>query len=48
MVNPTPALEFAPLVGAKTLTIDSECGHMGFLCDAATVNPAVRGFLDGK
>ena len=48
MVNPAPALDFAPLIGAKTLVLDTPCGHLGPGCEAATVNPAVRAFLDGK
>jgi homoserine O-acetyltransferase len=48
MVNPQPALDFAKLIGAKTLVVDSDCGHLATSCDAATLDPAVRAFLDGK
>jgi homoserine O-acetyltransferase len=48
MVNPQPALDFAKLIGAKTLVVDSDCGHLATSCEAATLDPAVRAFLDGK
>jgi homoserine O-acetyltransferase len=48
MVNPKPALDFAALLGAKTLVLESDCGHMAIGCEAATLNPAVRAFLDGN
>jgi homoserine O-acetyltransferase/O-succinyltransferase len=48
MVNPKPALDFAPLIGAKTIVLQSDCGHLAPGCEAATLFPAVRAFLDGK
>jgi homoserine O-acetyltransferase len=48
MVNPKPALDFAALIGAKTLVLDSDCGHLSNTCKADVMNPAVRAFLDGK
>jgi homoserine O-acetyltransferase len=48
MVNPQPALDFAALIGARTLVLQSDCGHIAFGCEGATVNPAVRAFLDGQ
>jgi homoserine O-acetyltransferase/O-succinyltransferase len=48
MVNPKPALDFAPLIHAKTIVLQSDCGHMAPGCEAATLFPAVRNFLDGK
>lgn len=48
MVNPKPALDFAALIGAKTLVLQGDCGHIAPGCEAATLNPAVRAFLDGK
>jgi homoserine O-acetyltransferase len=48
MVNPKPALDFAALIGAKTLVLESDCGHLAVGCEAATLNPAVRAFLDEK
>jgi len=48
MVNPAPALEFAKLLGAKTLLLASDCGHLAPGCEGARMNPAVAAFLDGK
>jgi homoserine O-acetyltransferase len=48
MVNPKPALDFAALLGAKTLVLDSDCGHLSNTCKAEIMSPAVRAFLDGK
>jgi homoserine O-acetyltransferase len=48
MVSPEPALDFAKLIGAKTLVLQSDCGHLATSCDAATLDPAVRTFLDGN
>jgi homoserine O-acetyltransferase/O-succinyltransferase len=48
MVNPKPALDFAPLIGAKTIVLTSDCGHLAPGCEAATLFPAVRAFLDTK
>lgn len=46
MVNPTPALAFAKLLGAKTLLLTSDCGHLAPGCEADKLNPAVETFLD--
>ncbi len=48
MVNPEPALDFARLIGARTLVLKSDCGHVATGCEAGTLNPAVRAFLDGQ
>jgi homoserine O-acetyltransferase len=48
MVNPKPALDFAPLIGAKTLVLESDCGHLAPGCEMGKMAPAVRAFLDGK
>ena len=48
MVNPKPALDFAKLIGAKTLVLQGDCGHLAPGCEAATLDPVVRDFLDGK
>jgi homoserine O-acetyltransferase/O-succinyltransferase len=47
MVNPKPALDFAAAIGAKTLVLESDCGHLAPGCEADKVNAAVRGFLAG-
>lgn len=46
MVNPGPALEFAHLVGAHTLILENDCGHIGPGCEAARVSESVAAFLD--
>lgn len=48
MVNPRPALDFAPLVHAQTLVLDSDCGHLSPGCQSDKMYPAVRAFLEGK
>lgn len=48
MVSPEPALSFAKLIGAKTIVLQSDCGHLSPGCEASTLDPAVRAFLDGK
>ena len=48
MVNPGPALEFAKLLGAQTLLLTSDCGHLAPGCEADKVDPAVEAFLSGK
>lgn len=48
MVNPKPALDFAAMMGAKTLVLESDCGHLAPGCEMAKVAPVVRAFLDGR
>lgn len=48
MVNPAPALNFARMIGAKTFVLKGDCGHLATGCEAATLNPTVRAFLDAK
>jgi homoserine O-acetyltransferase/O-succinyltransferase len=48
MVNPAPALDFAKLIGAKTLVLEGDCGHLATSCEAAELDPVVRAFLDGQ
>jgi len=45
-VVPQPALHFAHLLGAKTLELDSDCGHISDGCEARLVNSAVAEFLE--
>jgi homoserine O-acetyltransferase len=47
MVNPKPALDFAALIGAKTLILESDCGHVSPGCEPDKTNSAVRSFLAG-
>lgn len=44
MVNPTPALAFAGMMGAAVLTLESPCGHLSLDCISA--GPIVGKFLD--
>src|SRR5271168_5196983 len=48
IVNPKPALDFAALLGAKTIVLESDCGHTAVSCESAKLFPAVRAFLDGQ
>lgn len=48
MVNPLPALDFAPLIKAKTLVLESDCGHLAPGCEMEKMAPAVRAFLEGQ
>jgi homoserine O-acetyltransferase/O-succinyltransferase len=48
LVYPKPALDFAALLGAETLVLEGDCGHLATSCEAATLDPVVRAFLDGK
>jgi len=43
IVNPTPALAFARVIGAPVVTLDSACGHMSFSC--ISLGPTVAKFL---
>jgi homoserine O-acetyltransferase len=47
LVNPKPALDFAALLGAKTMVLESDCGHKAVSCESAKLYPVVRAFLDG-
>jgi homoserine O-acetyltransferase len=46
MVTPAPALHFASLLGAESLELDSNCGHLSFRCDQERIVNAVRSFLN--
>ena len=45
VVTPGPATEFATLLGAKLLTLDSDCGHLSTTCESGHLNEAVADFL---
>jgi homoserine O-acetyltransferase len=47
VVDPQPALDFAPLVGARTEVLDGRCGHGAPDCEAARLAAAVRSFFAG-
>jgi homoserine O-acetyltransferase len=44
-VTPQPARDFAALLHAPVLELESECGHLATGCDAAKLAPAVADFL---
>jgi homoserine O-acetyltransferase len=43
--NPRPSLAFARLLGARTLELDSDCGHLSFQCEGAKIGAAIAEFL---
>jgi homoserine acetyltransferase len=45
MVNPQPALTFARLLQARTLELDSDCGHLITNCETQKIDAAVARFL---
>jgi homoserine O-acetyltransferase len=45
MVNPIPAINFAPLIHAKLLILEGNCGHLATVCEASTVRPAIAAAL---
>ena len=45
VVTPGPALEFASLLGAKLLELESDCGHLATVCESGRLNQAVAEFL---
>jgi homoserine O-acetyltransferase len=46
LVDPTPAMTFARIIGAETLAVPSACGHAVFWCEAETIGRSVRAFVD--
>ena len=45
VVTPGPATEFAALLGAPLLELESDCGHLATSCESAKLNQAVADFL---
>jgi homoserine O-acetyltransferase len=45
MVNPTTAMRYADLIGAKTLQLNGDCGHLAPGCESALLNEQVNAFL---
>jgi homoserine O-acetyltransferase len=45
VVTPGPAREFARLLNAPLLELESDCGHLAPSCESRKVNSAVAGFL---
>lgn len=48
VVTPGPATEFARILGAKIIELESDCGHLATSCEGAKVNAAVSDFLDAN
>jgi homoserine O-acetyltransferase len=48
MVNPQPALDFASLIHAQTLVLESDCGHLATGCESGKMFPAVKTFLEAQ
>jgi homoserine O-acetyltransferase len=45
-VTPAPAMEFAKLLHAELVVLESACGHVANGCEASKLIPAVHRFLD--
>jgi homoserine O-acetyltransferase/O-succinyltransferase len=45
-VTPQPAIDFAKLINAKPLVLDSVCGHMAPLCELNLITKEVNVFLE--
>lgn len=45
VVTPVPALDFAQLLHAPSLVLESDCGHLAPSCESRRVNQAVANFL---
>jgi homoserine O-acetyltransferase/O-succinyltransferase len=48
VVTPQPARDFAALLHAPILELDSDCGHLATACEGAKVDLAVAAFLHDK
>jgi homoserine O-acetyltransferase len=46
VVTPGPATEFAKLIGAKTIELEGDCGHLATSCESRLLNEAVTEFLN--
>jgi homoserine O-acetyltransferase len=45
MVNPHPALAFAPLIHARVIELEGTCGHIATGCETARFAPEITRFL---
>jgi homoserine O-acetyltransferase len=45
VVNPTPALELARILGAQVVELTGPCGHIAFICEREVAQEAVEKFL---
>jgi len=46
VVNPLPAIEFAKMLHASLIELDSECGHRAHSCEMKRITAAVAAFLE--
>jgi homoserine O-acetyltransferase len=46
VVNPLPSIEFAKMVHAQLIELDSSCGHRAHTCEMKRVSAAVAAFLE--
>ena len=45
VVTPGPAVKFAKLIGAKTVVLEGNCGHLATVCESAKMNAEIQNFL---
>jgi homoserine O-acetyltransferase len=45
MVTPGPAVEFARLLGAELIELQTDCGHLATNCEAGSLAASVNAFL---
>jgi homoserine O-acetyltransferase len=45
-VNPQPAADFARILHAPLLELDSDCGHRAHTCEMKRIGEAVAEFLE--
>lgn len=46
MVTPEPAIRFGELLGAESVLLENDCGHLAFSCDDGQSAEAIRKFLE--
>jgi homoserine O-acetyltransferase len=46
VVNPLPSVEFAKMLHAQLIELDSNCGHRAHLCEMKRIGEAVAAFLE--
>jgi homoserine O-acetyltransferase len=48
VVNPLTAIKMADMINAKVVTLESDCGHLAFDCEAETIAKTINEFLSSK
>jgi homoserine acetyltransferase len=46
LVNPLPSIEFAKMLHAQLIELDSSCGHRAHTCEMQRIGSAVAAFLE--